>query len=113
MSKEKTETPAPRAKARTAETRRAAGAAFADGVLSVTLADGEVVPLPTASEVVVNGVKIPAENVPAWFAGHAAQAAKVVAGNAANPTAPAATVPPAYFTLAETDEGVVARFDQR
>lgn len=107
--------PKPRGKAKAAETRRAAGAAFADGALSVTLADGEVAAVPTGATVVVNGFTVPAENVPAWFAAHAKTADLQAKKNAAvlSVGGPVPTVPAVHFTLADTDEGVVARFDQR
>lgn len=110
------DTPAPKAgKPRQAATHRAAGATFENDKLTVRTADGSDVAVPAGATVYLNGFARPAASVPAWLEGHA----KVQAENDEfNKTAAErgfrtkATLP-VHFTLADADDGPVARFDQR
>lgn len=101
-------------KPKSALTTRANGATFAGGVLTVATSDGEVT-IPPAAEIWVNGFKNPAEYVPLWFEG--VEREKVKAAKSSEALVAAGKrpllVPPVHLTLADTDAGPVARFDQR
>jgi hypothetical protein len=111
------EAPRPRG----AATWRAAGATWDGHVLTVKVKAGADVVVPPDARVIVNGVggspdpSYPAARVPEWFGEVAAHRAKIEAGNEklVAEGRRALAVPPVHFTLADTDEGPVARFDQR
>ncbi len=106
----------PPAKPKEAATCRATGAGMDGDTLVVSVKGGGPVAVPAGAAIYCNGVLNAAANVPAWFAFHASETVRVNLVNErrlAKGEAAVPPVPPVYFTLADTDEGVVARFDQR